>query len=146
MRLLTSLLQTKLKSILARCYRAPGADPTAGILRPLALSKNAWIAMRRVLLSLVLLCGCTSSPETPYSSDASKMAVVERYDPIKSAIRDLEGDLLLQLWLHLQRQESRLNSRLRKNPNTQEAEAISVLLPILQQQTKEVWEQMFSNE
>jgi len=74
------------------------------------------------------------------------MAVVERYDPIKSAIRDLEGDLLLQLWLHLQRQESRLNSKLRKSPNTQEAEAISVLLPLLRQQTKEVWEQMFSNE
>ena len=101
--------------------------------------------MRRIVLSLLLLCGCSSAPETSnLPSASSEMAVVERYDPIKDAIRSLEEDLLLELWLHLHRQRTRLRSKLRDHPNTQEAEAISVLLPILQQQTKEVWEQMFN--
>jgi len=74
------------------------------------------------------------------------MAIVERHDPIKDAISGIESDLLLQLWLHLQRQETRLKLRLRKTSNDQEAEAITIILPIIQQQTEEVWEQLFNRK
>jgi len=105
--------------------------------------KNVSTVVHKILLSVLLLsCGCSLSTERPYAH--SEHAVVTREDPFKDAVSSLEQDLVLELWLHLQRQETRLKSKL-ENSSGAEAEAILVLLPVVQQQSKEVWQQLFDD-
>jgi hypothetical protein len=99
--------------------------------------------MRAALLAaLLLLAGCSS---------ASEHALLERTDPLEQTeanndLLSLESELMLNLWLHLKREETRLQEKLNgRHLTTLEQEAVETVIKLVKTQSQETWSLLISN-
>jgi len=127
--------------------------------------------MNKLVIPLVMLVGCVSQ-DTPAISDIikpsgenktkqkltskqgnkkdkqkdKKNSKVKFKKEISIALKSLEDDLLLSLWLYLQQQKDRFKRELKEKHTTAKKEAIKIIILIIKQQSDEVWKQILTEQ
>ena len=90
------------------------------------------------LLSLGLIVGCSSAPKESAVSNAITHPI-EIAPKVSHIMSDIEGELLLRLWLHLERQRKWLQGLVDEADTDDKAEASYVLLGEIGQQADATW-------
>jgi hypothetical protein len=96
--------------------------------------------MKRLLLAALLLAGCSASPES--RSATSQDAVTSHSlltPPVRHTLARLEAELVLRLWLHLEKQRVWLTALLKNTDDDDAAEAIYLLRSEIEQQSRITW-------